>query len=110
MAHPDLAVLNSGQETVRRFHLQTSSSVFPAASLLHFAAESMSDDLVSVTDAEHGHRCSKYGGIHVRTARIIHARRSTRNDDAFPGRQLASSRVTGLNVGINAQFPNAPCN
>ena len=108
MAHPDL--LPSGHALEQRIatfiQLEHGQTVFAALARPHRAAQQVGHQLLPVADAEHGNSGSEDGRIYRRRARLQHARRAARNDDALGEFQLGSRGFAGAHLGVHAQFPH----
>jgi hypothetical protein len=76
---------------------------------LHFAAEHVSHDLLTVTDAEDGLAGSEDRGIDRGAGRIVNARGAARNNQALGGGEFASGRLAGTDLGIDTEVAYFAC-
>lgn len=107
MAHPDLGVLDAIPQRILASDGKVCNPVFAALSFLNFAPKMMSQELVTVADAEDGRTAVEDGGIDIGTTTLIDAPWAAGNDDAFARAKSTGRCKAGLNLSVHAQLTNA---
>ena len=76
MIHPDLRVLYTVPERIRKSELEMCRAIFAAIAPLHLAAEMVGEQLVAIADAQNRYAARKNVGVDVGTAWLVNTGRT----------------------------------
>src|SRR5487761_2145447 len=105
MAHPHLLPPgDSAKNGIRGGQIQLRESVFALVAFLHGTAKKMRHELLPVANTQHRNPGIEEGGIDRGAARIVNARRTSRDDDPSASRQLRGWCFASRHFRVNAQL------
>ncbi len=109
VAHPHL--LTRGKSAEQRIggrgvQFQSRQPELAFIALQHRAVEQVSHQMQSVANTQNRVIAAEYRRIHGRTARVVHAARAARYDQAFTSGQLAGGSFAGPHIGVDPQLPD----
>ena len=109
MAHPDLRLLHALPKRIGASYGEMGRAVFAALPSLDLASQMMRQQLVPVTDAEHGNLGGENPRVDIRTTGLIHTPGPTRNNNPFARTQRRPRYIARLHVRIDAKFAHPSC-
>src|SRR5438874_6105030 len=89
VAHPDLRMLDAVPQRILAGDRKVCDAVFAALTFLNLAAQMIGEELVTVADTENGQAALEYRRIDIGAAGLVHASRTTGNNEALTGAKLA---------------------
>ena len=112
VAHPHGRCLREALQNRAVFvaHNQVGDAVFLDLARFHVTAQLLGDELVTVADAEFGHRQVQNFGIVFRCVGSVHARWAATVDDSLHAFELADGSGGGVDFGKHAQAAHAVSN
>ena len=117
MAHPDLAAVAGGPDTVEQgrlaLDLDFGAAEFAVVAGFDRAAQLLGHGLLAVADAQHGHLGGEDGGMGRGRLALDHRGRAAGEDDALGVERLdpgAVDRLEGVDFTVHPGFAQAPGN